>query len=190
MSDPVTLDPARHQEAALINAALDGDGRAFRALVEPHLPMLYRIAARVSGQKELAEDAVQETMLLAFKNLPGWRPEAPFKAFLASIAARQAHTLVRSERRRHKRETLHPAAPQAVATPEEQLQGTNAAERVRRIIAAMPRKRREVLLLRLDAGLDYKEIATVMNTTTSSARVLVHLGLKDLRARLAKEEGS
>src|SRR5882724_12955182 len=84
-------------EHELLRRALAGDGRAFRSLVEPHLAMLYRIAARACGDRALSEDAVQETLTLAFTRLHQYRPGTSLKAFLAAIAARRARTLLRGE---------------------------------------------------------------------------------------------
>src|SRR5687767_6139547 len=97
-SDADDVDRVMARERAWLEAALAGDGRAFRSLVEPHLPMLFRIAARVSGNAAIAEDAVQEALTLAFERLPNYRHDTPFRAFLATVAARQAHTLSRTER--------------------------------------------------------------------------------------------
>jgi len=60
------------------------------------------------------------------------------------------------------------------------------ASRVRAVLAGMPEKRREAALLRLDAGLSFAEIARTLDTTEGSARVLVHLALKELREHLSE----
>lgn len=171
-------------EGELIAAALAGDGLAFRRLVEPHLGMLHRIAMRSSGSAHLAEDAVQETLALAYRRLRKYRHDMPFRAYLAAIAARQGHTIARGERRRLKREQASdgPAKP---TDPEQEAQGAALARRVRSALEAMPHKRREAALLRLDAGLSYKEIAAALGSTEGSARVLVHTALKELKERLA-----
>lgn len=178
-----TPEISHDAEADLIRAALAGDGLAFRRLVEPHLPMLHRIAARSSGP-HLAEDAVQEALTLAYQRLPQYRHELPFRAYLAAIAAKQAYTIARGERRREKRE-LASRAPNEPATPEQEAHGAHLAARVRAALAAMPDKRRQAALLRLDAGLSYQEIATALESTEGSARVLVHTALKELKERLA-----
>jgi len=171
-------------ERALIEGALAGDGLAFRRLVEPHLPMLHRIATRVSRSAHLAEDAVQEALTLAYRRLGSYRHDVPFKAFLAAVAAKQAHTLARSERRRSKREQ-DAEAPAAPDNPEDELRGATAARRVRQALLAMPEKRREAALLRLDAGLSYREIGEALGSTEGSARVLVFKALGQLRELLA-----
>ncbi len=170
-------------EHELVARALDGDGRAFASLVEPHLPMLYRIAARVSGDRALAEDAVQEALTLAYQRLDRYQPDTSLRAFLAAYAVRQAHTLIRSERRRRLREESSDA-PERLPGPSELTRARETAERVRTALAKMPEKRREAALLRLDAELSYAEIAEAVGSTEGSARVLVHLALKELRAQL------
>jgi len=172
---------ASGDERAVVDAARAGDGLAFRRLVEPHLAMLHRIAARVSPS--LADDAVQETLTLAYERLDRYQPDTSFKAYLAAIAARRAHTLARGERRRAKRQDRAPVAESPV-TPEAELSGAQAARRIREVILAMPQKRRQAALLRLDAGLDYREIAAALDSTEGSARVLVHQALRQLRDEL------
>jgi len=182
-SFPAELSDVSRAELPLIEAAKAGDGYAFRRLVEPHLGMLLRIASRVSGDPRLAEDAVQETLTLAYQRLGSYRPTSPFRSFLAAIAARQAKTLARGERRRAKREQ-RADLPQALPAPHDALEGAAAADAVRRALREMPDKRRQAALLRLDAGLSYREIAQALDSTECSARVLVHKALKQLRERL------
>jgi RNA polymerase sigma-70 factor, ECF subfamily len=170
-------------EHALVTRALEGDGRAFASLVEPHLPMLYRIAARACGSRSLAEDAVQEALTLAYQRLDRYTPDTSLKAFLAAIAVRKAQTLLRTERRRRAREGVADA-PERIAGPSEHLSAARTAARVRQALARLPKKRREVALLRLDAGMSYGEIAAAMGTSEGSARVLVHLALKEIKDEL------
>lgn len=177
---PTPAAPQR-DERTLVEAARAGDGLAFRRLVEPHLAMLHRVAARVSPS--LADDAVQETLTIAYQKLDRYQPDTSFKAYLAAIAARRAHTLARSERRRTKRQERAPIA-HGPSTPEAELSGAQAAQRIREVILAMPKKRRQAALLRLDAGLDYREIARALDSTEGSARVLVHQALRQLRDQL------
>jgi RNA polymerase sigma-70 factor (ECF subfamily) len=171
-------------EGALLERARAGDGLCFRRLVEPHLPMLHRVAARVCGDRHLAFDAVQETLLVAWQRLDRYRHELPFRAYLAAIAARQAHTLSRSERRRAKRQDATDQ-PEAPAGPEDTARAAATAARVREALLRMPDKRRDAAILRLDAGLSYKEVAHAVGSTEGSARVLVHTALEELRQQLA-----
>ncbi len=178
------VEPAASTEARLVAASIEGDGAAFAALVDPHLPMLLRVAGRVTRDSALAEDAIQETLAIAHSRLGGYRPGTSLRAFLASIAVRRAHTLSRSERRLRQR-AERAERPQAADSPDELVVAERTAERVRVALDALPKKRRAAALLRLDAGLSYKEIATALKTSEGSARVLVHLAQKDLRRALS-----
>ncbi len=166
---------------------LPADSQRFAALIRPHLPVLYRVAVRACGDEALAEDAVQETLEIAYKRLGALREGSSLKAFLAAIAVKRAHTLLRGERRRRTREDKS-AEPSRTATPEELAQSASTHRRIRDALGAMPQKRRTAALLRLDAGLEYDEIAEAMGTSAGSARSLVHLALKDLREMLTGDD--
>ncbi len=190
MRGPETTAPARaavaeheHTEARLVADALAGDGDAFARLVRPHLPVLYRVAARAARDPVLGEDAVQETLEVAYRSLRRYTPGTNLRAFLAGIAVRRAHTLVRGEiRRRHREEAS--AAPEAPADVADEALARDQARRLTAALDALPKKRRQAAILRLDGGLNYAEIAQALDSTEGSARVLVHLALKALRTTL------
>jgi RNA polymerase sigma-70 factor (ECF subfamily) len=173
-------------ELEQVSRALAGDGRAFSDLVAPHLPLLYRLAERVAGDRALAEDAVQETLARAFAELHRLDERTSLRPFLAAIAVRRAHTLVRSERRRRAREPFATSAD-APPSPGELLEAERTRARIRDALAKMPEKRRQAALLRFDAGMSHQEIAVALETTVESARVLVHLARRDLSGLLAPD---
>jgi RNA polymerase sigma-70 factor (ECF subfamily) len=146
--------------------------------------MMYRIAARGCRNAALAEEAVQEGLTLAYQKLDRYEPGTSLKAFLAAFAARQAHTLLRSEARRRVREE-GASAPEELASPSEVLAAERLAERIRKSLAGMPQKRRTAALLYLDGKLSHREIASAIGSSEGSARVLVHGALKQLRTELA-----
>ena len=170
-------------DANLLTRALQGDGRAFRALVEPHLRMLHRVAMRVCRNPQLAEDAVQETLVICFQRLDNLDEKSNLKAFMASTVAKRAHTLQRSEwRRKHRQDAT--AEPQNLPGPSDDLHASRLADRIRDVLLAMPEKRREAALMRLDANLSYRQIAEAIGSTEGSTRVLVHQALTELREQL------
>ncbi len=172
-------------EAQLVARALDGDGEAFARLVRPHLGLMFRLAMRSCRNPSIAEDAVQEGLAIAYRELGRYQPDTSLKAFLASIAARRAHTLFRGERRRKTREDAA-AEPERPASPLDLLSAHRTRAVIQEVLASMPEKRREVAMLRLDANLTYAEIAECVGSTEGSARVLVHLALKELKQKLTE----
>lgn len=173
-------------ERVLVQRARSGDGAAFARLVRPHLPMLLRVAARAARDAGVAEDAVQEALVIAARELDSYQVGTSMRAWLARITATRAMTLVRGEARRRVRQELA-LAPAAPAGPEEALAARQLADRVDAVLASLPEKRRLAALLRLEGGLSYAEIATAIGSTEESARALVHLAVKALRAGLAEE---
>ena len=176
-------------ELEQVARALAGDGRAFSDLVAPHLPLLYRLAGRVAGDRALAEDAVQETLPRALVELHRLDGTTPLRPFLAGIAVGRAHTLLRSERRRRAR---GPGALSAETPPNpgELVEAERTRARLRELLARMPKKRRQAALLRFDAGLSHQEIALALETTVESVRVLVHLARRDLSELLLESQSA
>ncbi len=168
-------------EAKLLDRAMAGDGRAFSDLVTPHLSMLHRLAWRQTHDSALAEDAVQETLIKVYEQLAKYQAGTSFRAWMASIATKRAYTLGRSERRRSGRESME--RPESLGVSAEALVGAaQSAERLNEFLERMPLKRRQALVLRMDAGLPHAEIAEALGTSVESVRVMVHMGLKELKA--------
>lgn len=177
---------ADSDEARLLSAAIAGEGRAFAQLVKPHLKMLYRLAARATHHPSLAEDAVQEALVLVHTRLKTYRPGTSFKAWMATITLTRVKTLARGERRREARES-EAARPLGLVRPDAELDAKELALRLDQALSTLPEKRRHAVMLRMDAGLSFKEIAQATGSSEGSVRVLVHLGMKAIRQTLAKD---
>jgi len=172
----------------LVSSALAGDGLAYRRLVEPHLGLLYRIAARHTPNRALVDDIVQEVLIVVYHKLSRYRPEASFKAFVAGIAVRKAHSMRRSEARRFQREAIHSAPQSNEHTPEHDYQASATAALLRDAVQDLPTKQRQALVLRLDAQLEYADIARTLNTSEGAVRVLIHKATQQLQATLQKSK--
>src|SRR5881394_1914735 len=98
------------EAAAVLARARQGDGEAFRALVERHSRSVFRLAFRMTGNEQDAEDVVQESFLRAYRQLGKFDERASFGTWLYRIAANCSLDLVRSRKRRS--EHLAPADPE------------------------------------------------------------------------------
>src|SRR5216683_1515204 len=99
-------------EAAAARAKA-GDADAFRALVERHSRSLFRLAFRMMGNEQDAEDVVQESLIRAYRQLNRFESRANFGTWLYRITANCAVDLMRSRHARHDqthRETLEEGA--------------------------------------------------------------------------------
>jgi len=87
-------------EAALARARR-GDGDAFRELVERHSRSVFRLAFRMTGNEQDAEDVVQESFLRAYKQLGRFESRANFGTWLYRITANCAVDMMRARQSRH-----------------------------------------------------------------------------------------
>ena len=94
------MDGGQMDDAELVALAAGGDGQAYRTLVERHGRRLLGLAYRIVGNREDAEEVVQETFLRAYRHLDRFRPRVPVGNWLNRIAANRAVDVLRSRRRR------------------------------------------------------------------------------------------
>src|SRR5436190_20840180 len=86
-------------DGAAVVRAQSGDGDAFRVLVERHSRSVFRLAFRMTGNEQDAEDVVQETFLRAYKQLSHYESRSSFSTWLYRIASNYSLDLIRSRKR-------------------------------------------------------------------------------------------
>jgi RNA polymerase sigma-70 factor (ECF subfamily) len=184
---------APRDEDALLGAWLAGDDEAFGELVVRHQALVLAIVRRHAATPEDARDLVQRTFLRAFEGarraLVKGRPNAlPFRRWLVRVAV----NLARNHRRDTARWSMRPLDPEARASEAssapEVLEHAEQVARLRRAALDLPRRQREVFLLRIDAELPFAEIAQVLHTTENAAKVSFHLAAGRLRGELGRGE--
>lgn len=148
------------EELEWIRRAQGGDRQAFGELVLHYRAGVVNVVYRLCGDAELAEDAAQEAFIRAWRHLPKYRPDAPFRNWLYRIATNVALDTLRSERETADVDTLPLVArapgPEAVAEQNER------AALVQRAVLSLPEASRVVLILREYEGLSYQEIADLV----------------------------
>ena len=87
-------------DSVAVAQARAGDSGAFRVLVERHSRNLFRLAYRMTGHQQDAEDVVQETFLRAYRQLSKFDDRASFGTWLYRIAANCSLDLIRARKRR------------------------------------------------------------------------------------------
>jgi len=171
-------------DGCLIAAALAGDESAFAHLAERYQgPLLHAAQSRL-GDRQLAEDAVQEALLCAFRWLHTYDSRYSFRTWLWTILLNQC---TRIGQRRNKQ----PLADEAQATipagsplPMDQLLARENADRLHQLLARLPEAQADALRLRFFGGLKFEEIAQTMECSVSGAKNRVRLGLTQLAAWL------
>jgi RNA polymerase sigma-70 factor (ECF subfamily) len=171
------------EEHRLVAAAQQGDRPAFAALVERYWDRLYRWLYRLSHDRHTAEDLAQETFLKAFAGLARFQAGTNFAAWLFRIAhnnfANQCRTAARH------REPLPADLPARDGGPVEQVLSQEALQGLTRAVNRLPADFRAALLLRVEEGLSFREIAEVLDLTEETARWRVFKARQKLLSVLA-----
>lgn len=156
----------------------------FEAIVREHRGTVYRVARRMLRSHEEADDVTQETFVRAWRALPGFRGEAPVRAWLLRIAL----NLVRNRVTRRPPEdpiddALDPGSTDGGAEGEAERDEARAA--VRRAVAGLPPRQREVVILKVFSEMTYEDVAGAMGLTEGAVKAHLHQAVANLRRRMA-----
>jgi RNA polymerase sigma-70 factor (ECF subfamily) len=195
--------------AQLLARAREGDGEAFRQLVEPHRRELQVHCYRVLGSLADADDLLQETLLAAWQGLAGFEERASLRSWLYRIATNRCLNWLRAGNRRPSMEaaklSVEPPEPTRLGDvtwlepyPDALLDGVTepdpgpeARYEAREAISLafitalqlLPPRQRTILILRDVLGFHAAEVAEILQTTEEA----VTSALKRARAMLAPE---
>ena len=176
------------REHELISSVQRGQSELFYELVRPYERRVYAAALAILRNEHDAEDAAQEAMLKAFKNIQQFRAEARFSTWLIQITVNES--LMRRRRERtvpmeaidDRREQESEYAPRDFADwreiPSEALERKEVRQRLAEALATLDRKYREVFVLRDMEHLNIQETAEALGITAASVKTRL------LRARL------
>jgi RNA polymerase sigma-70 factor, ECF subfamily len=180
-------------DAATVALARDGDSEAFRALVERHGRAVYRLAHRMTGNAQDAEDVVQETFLKAYKQLGRFESRANFGTWLHRIAVNCSIDLIRS---RPHREAAHDADDlehfgalaevdeSGQKTPERLMLSTELYERVTAAMSGLSAMERAAFVLRHFEGQSIDDISRALGLKVNAAKHSVFRAVRKMRTAL------
>ncbi len=180
------LEPS---QAELVRRACEGDKEAFYSLVRPCERAVYFAAMSILNNPADAEEVAQEAVLKALSNLTRFRGEAKFSTWLIQITINEARLRLRKDRRHlyesvdeHQTDKEGEYFPKDFADwreiPSEALQRGELREALKRAIATLPVKYREVFILRDIQLLSTQETAQILGITEGNVKTRL------LRARL------
>ena len=181
--------------ADLLAAVRRGDPAAFDALARQHAPSLFRVALRLTGRREVAEDLVQETLVRALPKLRGLEGRATPATYLFRALANLWKNQLRSKSRSRlvdwfrgrgggeaDERDFDPPDPRPLAT--EKLESRDRAAEIREAVARLEPTRRLTLLLREIEGMSYEEIAEATAVPVGTVRSRLARARDDLRRLL------
>ena len=184
----------QNDDNELAIAAQSGDRDAYAELVRRHQDRIYRVAYRVTGDREAAFDVAQDVFVKAYQSLARWRPTGSFPSWLLRMASNAAIDHVR-KRTRHRPDRLadevrrRPRARHWLGDGDEvtarEVRRREIDERVGEALEALSPTQRQVFVLRHYEGMQMAEIATVLESSEGSVKVHLFRALRKLRPLLA-----
>ncbi|MCL1856913.1 MAG: sigma-70 family RNA polymerase sigma factor [Kiritimatiellaeota bacterium] len=169
-----------------------GRQRLIEEVVRDYEQPLLRYAARILRNGTLAQDVVQNVFIKLFRQWePGKRPSAALKPWLLRVAHNEAVDMIRAEERRKE---LHWRARVPTRRDDDaRLARTLALQEDERqavfeSLDVLTLEERQVVLLRLQQGMSYDEIAAVITRPRGSVGAMLHVAVRKLAAHLRKEK--
>jgi len=186
-------------DRAYVAKARSGDADAYRVLVERHSRSLFRLAFRMTGNEQDAEDVVQESFLRAYRQLAKFDDRASFGTWLYRIASNCSLDLVRARKRRS--EHLAPAEtesnedpiaalPSGAPSPERTALSTEVRERVAAAMQDLSAAERTAFVLRHFEGMCIEEVSRVLECQPGAAKHSVFRAVQKLRRALEPVVGA
>jgi RNA polymerase sigma-70 factor (ECF subfamily) len=174
---------ADRAEGDLIDAARSGDSLAFDTLVERHLRKAYAVAYRLLGQRQDAEDVVQDAFLAALTKLDTFERGRPFAPWLLRIVANRALNL-RKSRALRQVEPIPVTAAASDASPHDAAERSQLRGQLEQALAALPEQQRWIVQLFEIDGFTSPEIAGMLEIAEGTVRWHLHQARHALRAAL------
>ena len=190
----IDVNLEEQSEEQLIDQGLKGDARSLDALFARNTRALYQTAFRVLGNPEDAEEALQEGLMSAYRNLPRFERRSQFSTWLTRIVINAALMRRRSKRSRPAvslddvvTEGELPLADRFAddgPNPEQLYAGTELGDRMNKKLAEISPLLRTAFWLREIEGLTAEEAARVLGVSRNTLKARLWRARQELAARL------
>lgn len=170
----------------LVALAREGDHDAFSSLAALSIDRLYGIARFILGDPERAEDAVQDTLVLAWRDLAGLRDLDRFDAWVYRLLVRTCYRQAGRDRRRTVVEMrllpTHDAEQPEIERP------IVDRDRIDRGLRRLPPDQRAVLVLHHHLGLELVEVAEIVGIPVGTAKSRLFRGMQAIRSAIDADD--
>ncbi|WP_427006360.1 RNA polymerase sigma factor [Pseudarthrobacter sp. H2] len=163
-------------QVLLIDRAIGGDAHAFESLVTQHRTMIWSVCLRVTGNTYDAEDALQDTLLAAWRGIGRFRRDSSFGTWIYRIAANAALAVIRARR------ATDVEIPENFAPERDFAEQLAAADLVQQTLKFLPEDLRVALVLRELCDFTYAQVAEYQGVPVATVKTRIN------RARHAFEE--
>jgi RNA polymerase sigma-70 factor (ECF subfamily) len=162
---------------------LEGDPVAERELYDAHVDRVYRLAYRMTGDEDLAQECTQETFIRAFDRLKQFRGDAALSTWLHSITVSVVYNVMRKVTRLQKRHT--DLSETAMISENPGGADPDLKKRLAAAIDELPHGYRTVFVMHDVEGYKHEEIAQVLGVRTGTSKAQLSRARAKLREALA-----
>ena len=178
----------KEADLALVRRAKKGDYRAFDLLVLKYQSRIVSIAFKFVKEIQLAEDISQESFIKAYRSIDSFREESAFYTWLYRITANTAKNYLVSKGRRKESSISELSISEnedffelpTNDSPEQILMAQSLKDTIYDALSGLPEDTRTALSLREFEGLNYEEIAEIMNCPVGTVRSRIFRGRESL----------
>jgi len=181
---------------ALVNAGKNGDVTAFSQLYALYGKKILNYIFRLTGSREEAEDLMQDTFVLAFRNLHSLKENAKFQSWLFRIAQNNVFQKYRGKMPQIESIDAEGSENPVVAElasgskgPEETILSDELERVVQRVISELPEKYRQVFVLSAIQKLSYQEISEIVGRSLASVKSDIHRARVEVRDKIKEYLG-
>lgn len=171
-------------DEAAIAEVQGGNSDAFRILVERHSRSVFRLAFRMTGNEQDAEDVVQEAFLRAYKQIHRYESRASFATWIYRIAANYSLDLIRARKPVESDELVMEALKESGPGPERLLISAKMQETMDRALEELSQQERTAFVLRHFEGQSIEEISGALGIGNNAAKHSIFRAVQKLRKAL------
>ncbi|MHC4284846.1 MAG: RNA polymerase sigma factor [Planctomycetota bacterium] len=192
-------DSKKPTDAELLARFAEGDEAAFRELVNRYKNGLYAFLRQFLNHQDMVEDTFQETFLQLFTSRDSFDTSRPLRPWLFTIAANKAKDALRKQQRTAAIPIGTIADSQEMSfddvlntltsdssLPYEDLQKSETASLVGKIITDMPENLREILILAYFDKFSYKQMAQILSIPIGTVKSRLHTAVASARSKKTK----
>jgi RNA polymerase sigma-70 factor (ECF subfamily) len=179
-------------DAGIVAQVLAGDPDAFRVVVERHSRSLFRLAYRMTGNEQDAEEVVQETFLRVYRRLNKFESRSSFSTWLYRIAVNCSLDCSR-KRRQHDERQLVPnpelpdpleSLPSTGPSADRLVMSSEVRKKVEATLNELTEKEKAAFVLRHYEGMSIEEVARAMGLRANAAKNNIFRAVQKLRRAL------
>lgn len=177
-------------ENKLIERATSGDPAAFNRLMEMHEKRMYAVALRMFGNREDAQDSLQEAMLRVYRSIGGFKGQSSFGTWVYRITMNTCLDEIRRKKNKQSASLDNMldqgwAPTDEGASPEKRVMQQEMRKSIAQSIQELPEDMRSAIIMRDVHGYSFEEIADTLNVNVGTIKSRISRGREKLREKLS-----